>query len=373
MPDSQPLLTIAIPTYNRCRFLAELLTNLEPQLAGEDRVELIVSDNASPDATARTIESFQAQGMRIRHLTNSENVGPDENFFRCFRAALGKYVWIFGDDDLLMQGAVQQILSLLEQGEVSGDFDLVYLSSFGFTGEYHTPKDTVLKDKLGRFAEIVTDGLYFVEKVNSLIVTISANIVNKNRLAMTPHPPFEYLASTNLSQLGWLLPLIHSRCRVLYIWERLLAYRSLNSGGWNFWEVFGLRFRKIILEYFVEEPLLAKAIIGGVLRYYMTGNIIEMRKTPLGESHSKLFLQTMKPAFQREWRFWFFVYPLVALPMPLADFLYRFIYISNRLTRAVQAIFRHVFSHGQYVNPAVTPALPLQVLISPIGAGGKER
>ena len=48
MPPERPLLTIAIPTYNRSEYLAQLLTALAPQLAREPRVELLISDNASP-------------------------------------------------------------------------------------------------------------------------------------------------------------------------------------------------------------------------------------------------------------------------------------------------------------------------------------
>jgi abequosyltransferase len=51
-PDSaKPLLTIAIPTYNRAGYLKELLSILADQLKDEPRVELIISDNASPDET----------------------------------------------------------------------------------------------------------------------------------------------------------------------------------------------------------------------------------------------------------------------------------------------------------------------------------
>jgi hypothetical protein len=54
MQPSRPLLTIAIPTYNRCRYLEELLLCLQPQLVEQPRVELVISDNASAaDAPCR--------------------------------------------------------------------------------------------------------------------------------------------------------------------------------------------------------------------------------------------------------------------------------------------------------------------------------
>ena len=52
-PDrvTKPLLTIAIPTHNRASCLKDLLILLADQVKSEPRIELIISDNASPDET----------------------------------------------------------------------------------------------------------------------------------------------------------------------------------------------------------------------------------------------------------------------------------------------------------------------------------
>ena len=51
-----PLLTIAIPTFNRSDFLRTNLAQLNNQTksCSRDTVELLVSDNASEDATERS-------------------------------------------------------------------------------------------------------------------------------------------------------------------------------------------------------------------------------------------------------------------------------------------------------------------------------
>ena len=49
MQNERPLLTIAIPTYNRSAFLGELLSCLRDQCMSDPRLELLVSDNASTD------------------------------------------------------------------------------------------------------------------------------------------------------------------------------------------------------------------------------------------------------------------------------------------------------------------------------------
>ena len=50
MRNESPLLTIAIPTYNRAKNLDELLTQMLGQINGDPRVQLLISDNCSPSA-----------------------------------------------------------------------------------------------------------------------------------------------------------------------------------------------------------------------------------------------------------------------------------------------------------------------------------
>ena len=128
MHDERPLLTIAVPTYNRHGCLEELLTVLAPQLANETRVELVISDNASQDDTPRVVESFQQRGLVLTYLRNETNIGPDANFIRCYQAARGEYVWIFGDDDIIVPGGLRVLLGHLETRK----YDLLYLKTSTF-------------------------------------------------------------------------------------------------------------------------------------------------------------------------------------------------------------------------------------------------
>lgn len=353
-----PLLSIAIPTYNRAPFLAELLEVLMPQLRHEPRAELLVSDNASTDGTAELIGQFEERGLPLRHLRNPENIGSDANFLQCLHRARGKYVWVLGDDDLLTPRAVEQLLSLLNQANAPDDlgrqqdFDLVYLSSFGFSGQYATPSAAQVEDKLGRFAEVVTSGPYFLEKVNALVGLISAIIINKERLLALPHPPIESLRDTNLIQAGWIFPLLHRRCRVLYVWQRLLAYRSFNSTGWGVCEVFGLRLHRIAAQYFEREPALASALRNGTLRYWLSDKIFSIRT---GEEnagmHSEDVIRLLQPAFRSNWRYWVFCWTMARPPLAMSRALRPVLTLLNRITRAGQALRRHVVGHGRYLRP----------------------
>ena len=228
---------------------------------------------------------------------------------------------------------------------------MVYLSSVAFSGELQLDGAQV-KDKLGRYAEVVTDGRYFLEKVNALLGLISVVLINRNRLFATEHPPIEALHDTNLVQMGWIFPLIRRQMRVLYCWERMVAYRSYNSGGWGICEVFGVRLERIARQYFASDPALARALMNGVLRYWLCDAILEMRRGRHAEMNAENFAEDIRHVFARNWRYWVFIYPVAELPLPLATAVHRVLRTVNKVTRAAQALRRHVFGHGEYVRPS---------------------
>lgn len=126
--SARPLLTLAVPTYNRSGCLRELLSVLVDQLRDEPRVELLISDNASTDDTPAVVQNFVARGLRIRCIRNQENVGADANFLQCFEQARGKYVWLFSDDDVIIPGGLTKILKYCEDPT----YDLMWVNGFSF-------------------------------------------------------------------------------------------------------------------------------------------------------------------------------------------------------------------------------------------------
>ena len=57
---SFPVLSICIPTRNRCHLLRLSLESLtrQPIFSNTDAVEIVVSDNASDDETAEVVDKF---------------------------------------------------------------------------------------------------------------------------------------------------------------------------------------------------------------------------------------------------------------------------------------------------------------------------
>ncbi len=110
-------LTIAVPTYNRQKYLSELLPELITQCKAANihapRVEVLVVDNASTDSTSEYVSGNFSND--VRYFRNDRNIGPDANFIECVRRSSGHYVWLFGDDEIISKNAVNSLLELIQR------------------------------------------------------------------------------------------------------------------------------------------------------------------------------------------------------------------------------------------------------------------
>ena len=95
-----PLVTIAIPTYNRAdTYFQTALDSALQQSYG--RVDVLVSDNSTNDATSDLIEEDYANDERLRYVHHEENLGAIGNFNYCLNAARGEFFLLLHDDDCI--------------------------------------------------------------------------------------------------------------------------------------------------------------------------------------------------------------------------------------------------------------------------------
>ena len=100
VPGLQPFLTIGIPHYKWRRHLEIVLASIFEQRFVE--VEIVVSDDSSPDDSADVIPAvLAASGRQFRYYRQARNLGYDGNVRFCLRAARGRYVMLLGNDDAL--------------------------------------------------------------------------------------------------------------------------------------------------------------------------------------------------------------------------------------------------------------------------------
>ena len=87
--------SVTIPTHNRAHFVWQAIESVLAQTFGD--FELIVSDNASTDATRQVVGQYA--DPRVRYLRHADNAGMAGNWRSALAAATGEYIAFLGDDD----------------------------------------------------------------------------------------------------------------------------------------------------------------------------------------------------------------------------------------------------------------------------------
>jgi abequosyltransferase len=316
------LLTIAVPTYNRAAYLDLCLSQVCSQLkAHEELIEVLVSDNCSTDTTDEVIRKYIALGYPITYLKNTENIGPDRNFEQCYRKAKGKYELIMGDDDVLLDGALDTLLPIL----AGDDYGIIFLNSYGFTNDF-------IRDRpAGRPAgyTVYTDTLAFVKKAAHFLTFTSANIFNRTLVEEpTDWGPF---FDSNLVQLAWTFSALFNGKQHVYVSEYLLAARLYNSGGYGVCQVFGYNFNRVF-DLFrgqgVDEKYF-RAINRKLLVMHFP-SMIALERSKIIPLKPENYFRSLYPLYRGYLYFWLFTIPAIVLPARLVYGAFR---IAEKLLR----------------------------------------
>jgi len=129
----KPKISICIPTYNRADSLTNCLQSIVT--AAKEHVgsfEVCVSDNGSDDDT-KTIVLAAKEMLEITYHRNDTNLGISRNFINVVSLAKSEFVWLIGDDDLLLPDTFDRLLPLIGDNT---EIDFFYLNSFHLNKSY---------------------------------------------------------------------------------------------------------------------------------------------------------------------------------------------------------------------------------------------
>jgi glycosyltransferase involved in cell wall biosynthesis len=153
---SSPLLSIGLFVYNGEPFLQETLDTLLAQTFRD--FELIISDNASTDATQQISERYAAADPRIRYFRNATNMGAGWNIRRVFSLATGKYFKWAACDDLYETNFLSNCINALER---DSSFVLAHARTRvidergNFIENYNWPMEVDSPDAVIRFRDML--------------------------------------------------------------------------------------------------------------------------------------------------------------------------------------------------------------------------
>jgi hypothetical protein len=115
-------LTISIPTFERPQLLRQLLSSIYCEFENleesyKELVSIFVSDNSRNNENlyinSEIIQEFQVRKISVTYSVNRYNVGGNMNVLKCLEFPSDGWVWIIGDDDILIQGALKKVLELV--------------------------------------------------------------------------------------------------------------------------------------------------------------------------------------------------------------------------------------------------------------------
>lgn len=305
---NQPLLTIAIPTWNRAAYLEQNLRQLQSELrtVQDGLVEVLVSDNCSSDDTSAVVEHAITAGLPIRYVRNSDNLGWALNFVQCFELAQGTYVVLFGDDDLFVDGALPMLLERLARQ----DYGVVCLRPYGFDDDFRREHP----GSSGQEHESL-DANRFLVSISRYFTLTSACVVNKSLLAGVDSRQF---ITTDIATFHLMLRAALAAKRNLFINRYLVASKRQNSFSYEYAKVFvGDLWR--IIDAQVQHglsPWAVRAIERDKMLSYYPFYLFDLRLSQRGDL--QLTREQFASRFNGRWLFTYWLEPIIRLPRPLA-------------------------------------------------------
>lgn len=154
-------ISITIPTLNRAWLLEFTLNHFIPQIEPlKDRVELVVCNNASDDNTSEVLSKIKEGHPFIGVHNCSERVDLGSNFKRAVSFTQGKYVILWGDDDIPMPGFIKYLLDLTDELK---DVELYYFNRLvGYEDGFSLKALTVYENRYDGIRRIYDDSTEFI-------------------------------------------------------------------------------------------------------------------------------------------------------------------------------------------------------------------
>lgn len=118
----QPLVSIALCTFNGANYLAELLNSLLSQTYSP--LEIIAVDDCSTDRTFNILKKYETEHPHLFKLhQNSTNLGFTKNFEKAISLCTGEYIAPCDQDDIWVKDKVQLLVNNID------NHDLIYHDS----------------------------------------------------------------------------------------------------------------------------------------------------------------------------------------------------------------------------------------------------
>jgi abequosyltransferase len=114
------VLSIIIPTLNRCSYLCEALQSIIKSQCDFEKIQVCISNNFSDENYDPLLELIKAApaSLDIVYLSQPARLPIDESMYAAYALSTAEYVYFLGDDDYFLDGELDKLLTLISASNV---------------------------------------------------------------------------------------------------------------------------------------------------------------------------------------------------------------------------------------------------------------
>lgn len=229
-PVITPRVSLSLPVRNGERYLSQAIQSILDQTYTD--FELIITDNASTDATEEICREYASRDSRIRYVRSPKDQGAAANFNLGFHLSSGEYFKWCAHDDLISPTYLAECVEALDadRAVVLAYGDLVGVAEDGTMNGYMEPvlPDLTRLSPTQRFRHLLS---------RHVVLAAMFGVYRRSALRLTSlHEPYYSSDCALLAEIGLLGPIVQIPEGLLFLREHPMRSTRLDSTERLIWQ-----------------------------------------------------------------------------------------------------------------------------------------
>ena len=324
-------LSICVPTFNRALLLEECLSSVCLSRRGfEKDVEIVISDNYSPDETGIVAKRFVDEYANIRYYINDGNIGGERNFYRAAQRASGKFIWLFCDDDKMERNAIASVIAAIDAGH-----NLIVCNYSVWTMDFYLKKKSFGLST--RKKKVFTCPNELMDAFGLNLGYLTSVAIKKDIFFSVSFDSYVRFEEYGLCFMYTVYAGIIKCCNAVFISEPVVLNRSGNSGGYDWFKYYVIGGSLIFDElhkagYTIDAVASAKY---RVLKELVIPQLFFMKLD--NDSNLRDILRLILPYYKKKWVFWVKGIPIMLIPPVLVRSAKKMVEVKRQLLRLISS------------------------------------
>jgi abequosyltransferase len=319
--NNKYLLSICIPTLNRSTYLHSLLNNISLEITKynlSNDLQIVIIDGNSNDDTESMVSSYDFKCNK-KYFRRQVREGIDKDIIKSIELSNSDFCWLFSDDDLFTDGAINHVLDILKKDrELSGCF--CNRVSYDFQMKHKVAEISQWPGKIFEQNRLFTNKSECIKLIGMDFGFISSQIINRtNWLEAFGSENYGDLYKSYYFMVHIFFRMMNKKFKWLYIHKQLIIQRTgndtlLNNEGVikrqnieheSFEKILNLHYKKNSSEFF---------FFFNKMVHRLPRAIANLKSQNIPYSTQLDILKLLFKKYNKYVRFWFIVIPIFFIP-----------------------------------------------------------